>query len=885
MKSSSAELESLSDRFEKMVRMGPDRSAVKAGDRCFTYDQLNRKANRIARAILERRGPGSELVALQFEHGVDVVAAIFGALKAGKSCVALDPSLPHERTAYIVADSQARLIVTNDRNAEGARLLVRGAGAWLNIDDIGESLSSDDVGVAPSPDDPAIMTYTSGSTGAPKGVVRPHRSFLHSAAKNAEEIRIGRDDRLSLCHSLSFSSGYRHFFSSLLYGAALFPFDIKSEGPHGLVSWLMEEQITICHLPLAVFRQVAGSLSGRDLSRLRMLNLSGAPMSREDFELYKSTLPAATRLTVSMGSTETGGICFAVLDQSFSFPPEGSPVGYPSAAKEVFLLDETGKKVAPGEIGEIAVRDRNLNSGYWNNPELTGARFVPDPDGGHKSIHLTGDLGRMMPDGFVIHLGRKDFMVKIRGYRVELPEIEKALLAHPRIEQAAVIAWDRDGGEKYPAAYVVSRDQPPPTVSELREFLRATLPDYMLPARFKFLAALPLTNGKLDRAALPPPDHARPDLAAPYAAPEDEVQKMLVRVWEEILNVRPIGIDDTFFELGGHSLLAAKLFARLDDEFGRLLPLGVLAAAPTGRLLAERYRASAAPEKMSPLVPLTATGGLPPVYAVPGVFGNVIGLADLCRELGPGQPFYGLQSIGLDGGEAPLDSVEEMAELYLHEIRALQSRGPYVLLGVCFGARVAYEMARLLADGGEEAAFLGLLDPIGLEKNETGENTPSPWTLFPRARAVGAFVTERVRLYAQEMRELEHGNRLRFIVKKIRAVGHRFGDSKALRTVRREMHQLAVYKASKRAGERFHPKPIHGRLRVVEIFDTASGRNNPGRRYVDWNALWKGRIKRHLMPGKDSGDMVSGENARVLARLLKERMHAAFEIRSDKEAL
>jgi thioesterase domain-containing protein len=268
---------------------------------------------------------------------------------------------------------------------------------------------------------------------------------------------------------------------------------------------------------------------------------------------------------------------------------------------------------------------------------------------------------------------------------------------------------------------------------------------------------------------------------------------------------------------------------------------------------------------------------------VRGVFGNIICLADLCRELGPQQPFYGFQSIGLDGAEPPLDSVEEMAQLYLREIRGLQPRGPYAFLGVCFGARVVYEMACRLLAAGEEVAFLGLLDPIGLEKDETGEGSSSSRTLFPRAKAIGAFVTERVRLYTAEMRGLERGNRLRFIVKKVRSVGHRFGDSKAMRTVRREMHQLAVYKASKRAGERYRPKPVRGSLRAVEIFDTARSRNNPTRKTIDWNALWSGQMRRHLMPGNDSGEMISGENARALARLLKERMRTAFGSPSGKE--
>jgi amino acid adenylation domain-containing protein len=873
------------ERFEKIVRRYPQRLAIKAGDRSLTYEALNQTANRIAHAILARRGPGSEPVALLFEQGAGIIASLFGVLKAGKFYVALDPSFPKDRNEYMLEDSQASLIVTNHRNLELARTLKSTAVSLLDIDEIDDSLSAENLDLHASPIDHFAIRYTSGSTGKPKGVIETHRCRLHNAMAHTRRIRVCAEDRLSLLHSVSFASGDVQLYRALLNGAALFPFDIKTEGIPNLVEWLKQERITIYHSPPAVFRQLAESLSGIEkFPNLRVIHLSGAAIAPLDFELYKKNFSAGTLFDFHMGSTESGIIGSAVVDRTFSFPHEGSPAGYPAPDKTVLLLDENGHQVGRNEVGEIAVKSCYLTAGYWNDPELTRARFLSDPSGGDERTYLTGDLGRKLPDGFVTHLGRKDFQVKIRGYRVELGEIERALLTHPQIKDAAVVAWDREPGEKYLLTYVVSRAKPAPTVDELYDILKKKLPHYMMPSAFMFLESLPRPHGKLDCTALPLPDHKRPDLGQPYAPPQGEIEKRLVQIWEEVLNVRPIGIYDNFFDLGGHSLLAAKLFVRLDDEFGRLLPLGVLFAAPTVRLLAEHYRSSTEPHKISPLVPLTTAGSLPPVYAVPGVFGNVIGLADLCRELGPQQPFYGLQSIGLDGAEAPLDSVEEMAKLYLSEIRVFQSQGPYALIGVCFGGRVAYEMALLLLDAGEEVAFLGLLDPIGLEKDETGENLLSAPPIFPRAKALSSFVTERLRLYLQEMRGLDNGNRIQFIVKKIRSLSLNVRDSKAMRSVRREICQLEVLKASKRAGERYYPKPIHGRLRAVEIFDTARSRNNPTRKYIDWNALWNGQIRRHLMPGKDSGDMVSGKNARVLAVLLAERMRAAFGDLFDKEA-
>jgi non-ribosomal peptide synthetase component F len=264
------------------------------------------------------------------------------------------------------------------------------------------------------------------------------------------ERRITVHDRWALVHALSFGTAYNDLLSPLLNGAALLPFDLKAEGVHHLSTWLHEEHITYCHLPPLAFRQLAACLTEQNpLPHLRLLYLSGAPITRRDFELYTQHFAPSTLLEMGMGATETCTVASAIVDQHFPFPQDGTPIGYPSQGRTILLLDEHGREVGPGEVGEMAIQGRHLSLGYWRQPDLTRAKFLPDPRGGDERIYLTGDLGRRLPDGFLVHLGRTDLLVKIRGYRVELGEIERALATHPQVRDAAVVAWDRVPGEKY----------------------------------------------------------------------------------------------------------------------------------------------------------------------------------------------------------------------------------------------------------------------------------------------------------------------------------------------------------------------------------------------------------------------------------------------------
>ncbi|MET0212052.1 MAG: amino acid adenylation domain-containing protein, partial [Vicinamibacterales bacterium] len=475
---------SVPDRFEEIVCRYPDRHAMKAGVRTFTYDELNRAANRVAHTILALRGDRSEPIALLFENGFDAIAAFFGVLKARKFAVTLAPSFPLSRLTQILDDSETRIVVTNTRHVELARTFHDQTRAVLNIDDA-IALSDDNPGLSVSANDLAALMYTSGSTGIPKAVMRAHRDFLHLCDTFAYKRGFTPADRASLVHSLSFGSAYSDLLTTLLNGAALLPFDLRAESMHHFATWLHEEQITVCHLPPLAFRQLAPCLIGQNpLPHLRLLCLSGAPVTRLDFDLYTRHVAPSTALEIVMGSTETCSVASVIVDRHFAFPLEGTPIGYPEHGRTILVVDEQHREVGAGEVGEIAVKGRCISQGYWRRPELTRKKFLPDPTGGDERIYLSGDLGRRLSTGLFVHVGRKDSLVKIRGYRVELSEVEKALATHRDVREAAVVAWDRAPGEKSIAAYVVSQPDTAPSVQALQDWLKNAVPDYMVPSSF-----------------------------------------------------------------------------------------------------------------------------------------------------------------------------------------------------------------------------------------------------------------------------------------------------------------------------------------------------------------------------------------------------------------
>ncbi|MUG92221.1 amino acid adenylation domain-containing protein [Scytonema sp. UIC 10036] len=577
---------SICARFEQQVKKYPKNIAVKTKKYEWTYEELNSAANQVAQTVFSITGNGSERVALLFEHDAPGIAAILGILKAGKTYVPLDPSYPQERLAYILADSQASVILTNNVNLALAQALNQDTLYLINIDEVVVNASGDtNLAMA---DTVAYILYTSGSTGQPKGVFQNHRNVLHHIRTYVNNLHISSQDKLTLFSSYSFDAAVMDIFGALLSGATLYPINIKEEGMVNLSEWLIQQGITIYHSTPSVYRYFVNTLTLKDkFPKLRLVVLGGEEVFKQDIELYKKYFDSECILVNGLGPTESTLSLQYFLNQQTEITRNLVPVGYPVNDTEILLLNQAGEQVAVYGIGEIAIACPYLALGYWRKPEMTQAVFLNDSQRSNRRIYCSGDLGRLLPDGSIEFVGRKDFQVKIRGYRIELSEIQTQLLEIPEVKEAVVVARGEVAGDKRLVAYVVPNQESIPTISELRHFLKQKLPEYMVPSAFVFLDALPVTpNGKVDQRLLPAPQ-LRTELTQTFVSPQTLIQEMLALIWADVLRVEQLGIYDNFFELGGHSLLATQIISQIRATFAVELPLRSLFEEPTVAGLAE----------------------------------------------------------------------------------------------------------------------------------------------------------------------------------------------------------------------------------------------------------------------------------------------------------
>jgi len=568
---------SIPARFEKIVRLYPKRIAVKTRTKELTYEELNRAGNRFAQALLALGGESQEPVGLLFSKSTALVIAMLGTLKAGKICVPMDPALPQARLSLMLADMQARLLVTGPQSLALANRLA-GPDRCLNIDDLGKNRAEENPNLLLSPDALACLFYTSGSTGLPKGVIENHRNLLYHTMTDTNDYHICAEDKLTFV-----ASSGRDIFRSILNGAAVYPIDIRQEGFAGLGRRLMEEEITIYNSATSAFRNFASAFGGQKrFAHLRLIGVTGETVYKKDFELYQKHFFDGCVFVNRYWPNEAGSISHYLMDKTTVVTTRVVPVGYVVKGKKIQLIDKSGNQVGVGQPGEIVVTSRYLSPGYWRQPERTGAAFGVDPLDNSMRVYRTGDIGVMERDGCLVHLGRKDFQVKIRGNKVEMAAVETALLNLETVREAAVIALEDDFDNKRLVAYIVAQNVPGPTVSELRDALAASLPEYMVPSTFVFIDKLPVIGiGKVDRRALPAPDMGRPKLDVPYVAPRNMHEARLAAIWAEVLDLVKVGVLDNFFHLGGHSLAASRVIARVIQSFQLELPVKALFDSPT----------------------------------------------------------------------------------------------------------------------------------------------------------------------------------------------------------------------------------------------------------------------------------------------------------------
>ena len=581
--------QSIPQRFEQQARSMGERLAIKTDHETLTFTALNRRANRIARAILSRRGDAAEPIALLFDHGAAVLVALLAVLKSGKFYVVLDATYPRDRLEAMLGDSGAKLIVTESSNLALARQLSGDAVEAIDCADVDMNFPDNDLGVYPAPDSLALLLYTSGSTGQPKGVMHTHRNVLVDVRNLTNGWCVTDQDRWLLHTSVSFANSVRTIYSSLLNGGSLYPYDIKKTGFAALPQWLLANEMTILRTVPTTFREFMGTLQkGQIFPAIRLLSVGGEPLLRGDLDYFNEHFSSRCVLTHALGPTECLTVCWALIPHGTQITQSKLPIGYPLEDKDVLVLDESGRELEDGQVGELAVKSRYISPGYWRDPERTQAAFLPDPMGSDARIYLTGDLGMRGRDGCLFHVGREDFQVKIRGFRIDVSEVEIALRAIEGVGDAVVVGrLNRLGGQRL-VAYFVPSTKPFITVTKLRQRLVQVLPDYMIPSAFVFMDAMPKTpNGKTDRLRLPAPSRNRPDVDNEFMPPGTAMETEMAAIWAEVLDLVRVGTHDNFFELGGDSLLATRIIARVAERFKVELPIKTLLEASTVAQTAE----------------------------------------------------------------------------------------------------------------------------------------------------------------------------------------------------------------------------------------------------------------------------------------------------------
>ncbi len=691
-------MQNIPDRFALQVRRYSDRVAVRTLRSSMTYGQLDLVARRLAAALLKKQYD-SELIALILPHDASMIVGIIGTLQAGRAYVPLDANTPILRLEYVIRDIKAPMIVCDKQTLEIAERLIA-PDRIVNLDGLPEEPARDLPSV--EPDRKAYLLYTSGSTGRPKGVIQNHRNLSHFIRQYTNNVHISSEDRLIQLASYCFDAAVMDIFGALLNGASLYPFDLKRGTFADCIQWIAEEQITVYHSTPTIYRHLISVLE-QPLGSIRLVALGGEMLSRTDLENYRAYFGDSCLLINGLGPTESTVTLQYFVDRRTKVPRYRVPVGYPVAETDAILLNSKGES---NELyGELVFRSRYLALGYWKHRSPAFGRCSLD---GEKRLYRSGDIGRLLPNGALEVIGRRDNQVKLRGFRIELGEIESVLKQHDAVEDAVALLYDSDDNPRLAAYVTISR--PAGDVPDvLRSWLKARLPEYMLPASFTVLDALPLTpSGKIDRRALPGPDAT---LASKrYYAPRDWPEIQLVQIWEDLLQIRPVGINDDFFELGGHSLLAMRLVSRIRQIFGRQLPVAVLFQGPTIGELAPIVRGRHQEGAWPTLVPIQPRGIRPALFCSPGIGANVIYLHGILAHLDESRPCYGLQPPGYDGAVTMPDTIESLAAYHIREMQAVQPRGPYHLAGHCFGGKVAFEIASQLESIGESIGLLLILD-------------------------------------------------------------------------------------------------------------------------------------------------------------------------------
>jgi amino acid adenylation domain-containing protein len=708
--------------FELWADRLPEAVAVVGEGGILKYAELEQRSNQIAHALRASGVQRGDLVAIFLERGLDLVCALLGVLKSGAAFAALDPRLPKEVLTRILTTVDSRLLLTH---RDLASALPSTSAQTFFFEDHNSFITYPVFRPAPlaGPDDSACVLFTSGSEGHPKAVLYRHRNLTARLSNTVELSGLNQSSVFGQSSPVTSIDSIDEIFLPLVTGGctAILPYDTVTN-PHKLIDSLSVLRVTHILLVPSLLRVILSTEANLDekLSALKTWMVGGEPLTGALVHLFYKRLSAAVLINY-YGLTEGDATCY-VTSAGVEYD-SGVPIGRPVRGTKVYLLDELLRPVPEGTPGEIYLAGEGLFHEYLNRPELNAERWVSIPlrlDRPYGRLFRTGDIGQLRADGELEYLGRSDRMVKVRGFRVELGEVEAILSQHPAVDQCVIGAkQSADSAARLTeqtqiVAYAVLKQGESAASGELRDFLKDRLSDYALPATVLILDSFPLSpNGKVNLLALPEPTSVRKASNESYVPPRDAIELELTRIWEDLLESHPMGVTDSFFEVGGDSLAAIDLMLTIEKEFHLSLPITTLIQSPTIAAFAGLIRGEGKSVSSGSLVPIRVEGARPPLFCV-HADGSVFIYRRFVEYLDANIPLYGLQAHGLaNPKDQPYRHVDEMAAHYIREMRTVQPHGPYYLCAFSAGGLIIFEMARQLQAQGEQVAFLGLLDAYG----------------------------------------------------------------------------------------------------------------------------------------------------------------------------
>jgi amino acid adenylation domain-containing protein len=815
--------------FEEQVIKTPDNIAVIFEDEKLTYQQLNEKANQLAHYLIKQGVKPETIVGIFVERSLEMIIGILGILKAGGAYIPLDVKYPQARIKFMLEDSQASIILTQEKLINALSITSQ---KIVNLDnwELIKQENKHHPLTSIKPNNLVYIIYTSGTTGKPKGVQIIHQSLTNYLYYLTKYFKLQKNDTFLAVANISFDVAMHELFLPLIIGGKLI---IASD-----------EMITEPSLLLKAIKDYRVTIIDTTPSRWQIL----VEMATEQYPLSISKIWCGgeslnsklacqlTSITKDVynfyGPTET--TIFSLIYPVTN--PEKILIGKAIANTKTYILDSNLQPLPIGVVGELHIGGDGLARGYLNRPDLTAEKFIDNPFGEGK-LYKTGDLARYLPDGNIEYIGRIDNQVKIRGFRIELGEIEATLNQYQGIKETVVIVRENSQGDKYLVAYLITNNQV--NQKELRAYIQKELPEYMIPSAFIFLDGFPLNhNGKIDRKALPEPDF-NSQKENEFIAPRNEIEIKLVQIWQEVLGKEQISINDNFFELGGHSLLAVRLVFQIEQQLLKKLSISSLFQNPTIEKLSQLITSSDKTDN-SAMVCIKPNGKKNPVFCIHPGGGNVFCYAELAHYLNSYDiPVYGLKSLGLDDEQQPLTSIGEMAEYYLEAIQRIQPQGEYHLIGWSLGGVIAFEIAQQLQAKGYQTPLLALID-----------SQLSIASSLDQDKMFKFFVQDLSRIYGKQLLILEDDLQKLTIQEKFNYLLAQIEKEELILSEysQREIKNLwRVFQGNLMALNQYKPKSYLGEAILFQASEKSLSLNQ--KQYNEWNNLILGNLDVHTLKG------------------------------------